>query len=89
MLSNEVELALLTGYPLPSKVIVDQGNKVLVEFKPIIQANYSIMVKLVTSRNPQPDSTEKIVHEAIGNIIRAFKVQDMVLDDAKTVRISS
>ena len=33
LISNIVELAWLTRYPLPSKVIVDRGNKFLADFK--------------------------------------------------------
>ena len=53
LVSYIVEVAWLTRYPLPSKVIVDLGNKFLAEFKTIIQADYGITVKPVTSRNPQ------------------------------------
>ena len=81
LVSNIVELAWLTRYPLPSKVIVDRGNEFLAEFKTMIQANYGITVKPITSRNPQANSILERVHQTIGNIIRTFKVQDMVLDD--------
>ena len=66
---------------LPSKVIVDRGNEFLAEFNTIIQADYSITVKPITSRNPQANSILERGHQTIGNIIRTFKVQDMVLDD--------
>ena len=39
LVSNIVDLTRLTRYPLPSKVIVDCGNKFLAEFKIMIQAN--------------------------------------------------
>ena len=81
LLSNIVELAWLTRYPLPSKVIVDCGNEFLAEFKTMIQADYGITVKPITSRNPQANSILERVHQTIGNIIRTFKAQDMVLND--------
>ena len=34
LVSNIVELAWLTRYPLPSKVIVDRGDEFLADFKP-------------------------------------------------------
>ena len=81
LVSNQIEVAWLTRYQLPSKVIVDRGN----EFEAtIIQANYRIEVKSITSRNPQVNSILDRVHQTIGNIIHIFKVQDMVLDDKKT-----
>ena len=42
LVSNQVELAWLNRYPLPSKVIVDHGNEYLAKFKNTIQANYII-----------------------------------------------
>ena len=81
LVSNIVELAWLTTYPLPSKVIVDRGNKMLAEFKIMIQADYSIRVKPSTSKNPQAYSSLERVHQTIVNIIRTFKTKDTVLDD--------
>ena len=46
-----------------------------------IQADCGIKVKPVTSRNPQANYILDRPHQAIGNIIRTFKVQEMVLDD--------
>ena len=90
LVSNIVELAWLTRYPLPSKVIVDRGNELLAECKSMIQAEYGITVKPITSRNPQANSILERVHQTIGNIIRTFKVQDMVLNDENPwVRILS
>ena len=81
LVSNIIELAWLTRYPLPSKVIVDCGNEFLAEFQTMIQADYGIAVKPITSRNPQANFIIERVHQIIDNIIRIFKVQDMVLDD--------
>ena len=81
LVSNMVQLVWLTRYPLPSKVIVDRGNEFLAEFKTMIQANYGITVKPINSRNLQANSILERVHQTIGNIIRTFKVQDIVLDD--------
>ena len=81
LVSNIVELAWLTRYPLPSKVIVDRGYNFLAKFKTMIQADYSITVKPFTSRNPQANSILEMIHQTICNIIHTFKVQDMVIDD--------
>ena len=80
LVSSIVELAYHTRYPLHSKVIVDRGNEFLAEFKTNIQANYRIAVKPINSRNIQANSILERDHQAIGNIIRSFKVQVMVLD---------
>ena len=81
LLSNIVELAWLTRYPLPDKVIVDRGNESLAEFKTMILADCGIEIMSIASRNPQANSILERVHQTIGNIIRTFKVQDMGLDD--------
>ena len=81
LVSNAVELAWLTRYPLPNKVIVDRRNEFVAEFKTMIQTNYGIKVNLITSRNPQADSISEWVHQMIGNVICTFKVQDMILYD--------
>ena len=60
-------------YQVPSKVIVDRVNKFLAEFKTMIQADYG--------KESQTYYFKKPIHQAIGNIMRTFKVQDMVLDD--------
>ena len=49
LVSNIVELAWLPRYSLPSKVIVNCGNKSLVELKTMIQADYNIEAKPITS----------------------------------------
>ena len=63
LVSNIVELAWLTRYPLPSKVIVDCGKKFLSEFKPMIQVDYSITLKPITSKNPQANSILERLHQ--------------------------
>ena len=56
LISNIVELVYLTQYPLPSKVKIDQRNEFLAEFKTMIQADYGIEVKPISSRKTQANS---------------------------------
>ena len=81
LVANQVELAWLTGYPLPEKVILDRGNAFLAEFKELIEKDYGIPIKPITTRNPQANAILECIHQTIGNIIRTFKVNEMVLDD--------
>ena len=81
LVANQVELAWLTRYPLPEKVILDRGNEFLAEFKELMVKDYGITVKPITARNPQANAILERVHQTIGNIIRTFRVQEMVLDD--------
>ena len=55
-------------------VIVDRGNEFLAEFREMIMNDHSITVELITSRNPQANAILKQVYQAIGNILRTFKV---------------
>jgi transposase InsO family protein len=79
--SNQVELAWLTRYPLPNKIIVDRGNEFLAEFRTLIDEDYGIELKHITTRNPQANAILERVHQTIGNIIRTMNIQQMVLDD--------
>ena len=81
LVANQVELALLTRYPLSNKVIVDRGHEFLAKFSEVIINDYGIMVKPITSRNFQANAILERVHQTIGNILHTFKVQNMVLDD--------
>ena len=46
----------------------------------MIQANHGIKVKQITSRNSQANSILERVHQSTGNILRTFKVQNLVRD---------
>ena len=59
LVAKQVELAWLTRYPLPSKVIEDRKNKFLAELKTIIKVNCCIKVKPITSRDPEAKSIRK------------------------------
>ena len=60
---------------------MDRTNEFLAEFREMIINDYSIMVKPITSRNPQANEILERVHQTIGNILRTFKAQNMVLDN--------
>ena len=54
LVANQVELAWLTHYSLPSKVIVDRGSKFLAEFREMIINDYVIMQDKLPLRNTKP-----------------------------------
>ena len=81
LVANQVELAWLTCYPLPDKVIVDRGNEFLAIFREMVTNDCGIKVIQITSRNPQAITMLERVHLTIGIILCTFKVQNMVLDD--------
>ena len=54
LVSNIIELAWLTRNAITSKVIVDHGNKLLEEFKTMIQADNNITEKPVSYAEDRP-----------------------------------
>jgi len=79
--SNQIELAWLTRYPQPTKIILDRGNEFLAEFKTLIQDDYDITLKPIREENCLANAILERMHQSIGNIIHTTKVQNMVLDD--------
>ena len=79
--SSSGRTSLIDTLLLPNTVIGDRGNEFLTKFRKLIINDYSIMVKPITSRNPQANAILERVHQTIGNILRSFKVQNMILDD--------
>ena len=75
LVANQVELAWLTRYPLPTKVILDRGNEFLAEFKTMMEHDYGIKVTPITTCNPQAYAILECVHQAIGNTIQSFKIR--------------
>ena len=79
--ANQVELAWLIRNPLLNKVIMNRRNEFLAEFREMIINDYRITIKQITSRNPQVNAILERVHQTIGNILRTFNIQNVVLDD--------
>jgi hypothetical protein len=47
----------------------------------MIQNDYGLKIKRITTRNPQANAIIERVHQTIGNIIRTFDVQSMDSND--------
>ena len=60
---------------------MDGGNELPAKFREMIINDYGIEGKPFTSRNPLVNAILERVHQRIGNILRTFKIQNMVLDD--------
>ena len=54
--ANQVELAWLTRYPLPNKIIVDRGKEFLTEFETMMTNDYGHPCNSIRSRIPQANS---------------------------------
>ena len=77
---NQVELAFLPRYPLPNKITVGGGKELLAEFKTMMENDYGIQCNVISIRNPQANAIMERVHQTIGNMIRAFQIQQIDLD---------
>ena len=60
---------------------MDRGNEFLAEFRKMIINDYGIKVRPITSRLSLAKAILEGVHQIIGDILRTFKVQNMVWDD--------
>jgi len=80
-ISNIVEQAWLTRYPWPTQIIFDRGSEFMAEFSTMVQKDYGIKKKPITTRNPQANAIIERIHQVIGNMLRTFELQDIDLDE--------
>ena len=52
-----------------------------VEFRNMVEKEYGIKTKPITTRNPQANAIIERVHQTLGNVIRTFELQDNYLDE--------
>lgn len=82
---NQVEIAWLTRYPWPTKIICDRGTEFMNDFSRTLEQDYGIQRSKSTVRNPQSNSVLERIHQTLGNIIRTFEIHnnsDMTSDDS-------
>ena len=69
--ANIVEQNWLARYPRPSLVNIDRGREFIgQEFARMIEKDYGIKRKIITTRNPQANAIIEWVHQTLGNMIR-------------------
>ena len=81
LVANQIKLAWLTRYLLPNKITIDSGKEILAKFKTMMVYDYGIQCNFISVRNPQANAIVERLHHTIGNIIRAFKIQHIELDN--------
>ena len=74
-------LAWLTRYPLPTKVVLDRGNEFLAEFKTMMEHDYGIKVRPITTRNPQANAILERLHQVLGEMLHTKNLQEHDFDD--------
>jgi hypothetical protein len=78
------ETTWFTRHPLPQRITLDRGTEFMAEFAKMVENDYGLKLKPITTRNPQANAIIERVHQTIGNIIRTFNVQSMDSDDPWT-----
>lgn len=79
-ITNLLEIAWLNRYPRPSVVIADRGGEFVGHFfEKNLKEEYGIQLKLITTANPQANAVVERVHQVIGNMLRAFDLEDCYL----------
>ena len=72
--ADTVEQVWFMRYPWPSKVLIDRGTEFLQEFADLIENDFGIRKKVISTKNPQANAIIERVHGTIGNMIRSFEV---------------
>ena len=79
--ANQVELAWVTRYPLPKKIMVDWVKKLLAKRKSMMANDNKIWCSPISTRNPWTNAIVERVPQPIGNIIPTFSIHQMDLDN--------
>ena len=80
-IANIVETTWLTRYPWPSRLIYDRGTEFLGDFAKMIETDYGIKRKSITTRNPQANAIIERIHQTLGNMVRTFDLNDLPQHD--------
>ena len=76
-----VEQTWFTRYPWPTQIIFDRGKEFMGEFARMVEKDYGIKRKPITTRNPQANSIIERIHQTIGNMIRSFQIGQIEIDE--------
>ena len=81
-IANIVEQEWFSRYPWPTQVTFDRGSEFMgQDFIEMIMTDYGVKKKPITSRNPQANAIVERIHQVIGNMVRAFELEDSEDDD--------
>ena len=69
-ISNLIEINWLTRYPWPTEIIMDRGSEFAAEVRKMLNKEYPIKRKLITTRNPQANAIIERIHQVVHNMIR-------------------
>jgi hypothetical protein len=80
-IANLIEQTWFSRYPWPTQVILDRGTEFMGEFTKMVEKDYGVKKKPITTRNPQANSILERIHQTIGNMVRTFQVGQADLDE--------
>ena len=82
-IADIVECHWLSRYPWPTEIVFDRESEFIGhEFKRMVQKDYGIMTRPITTRNPQANVILECIHQVIGNMIKTFELEDRYLDSS-------
>ena len=70
-IANVFEMAWLNRYPWPEEVVVDRGSEFKAEFIKLLEEEYGIKRKPITTRNPQSNAMVERAHQTIQNLLKS------------------
>jgi len=73
--AKELENCWLTRYPWPTTMITDRGSEFKKDFIRMVENDYGITRRPISTRNPQANAVLERIHQTIGNMIRTFQPQ--------------
>ena len=79
--ANIVEQTWLTRYPWPQEIVYDRGSEFMTKFASMCRNDHGLKQKPMTTRNPQANSILERIHQKTGNMMRAFRAQEIELDE--------
>jgi transposase InsO family protein len=82
VVANVVEMAWFTRNPWPTQIVLDWGTEFMGEFSVMINRDYGLKKKPITTRNPQANAIIERLHQTLGNMLRTFEVHNAELDES-------
>jgi len=75
-MANWLEIHWLTRHPWPTETTVDKGREFAREVSHTLENECGVKHKIITSRNPQSNSTIERCHKTLHNMIRSAQIKD-------------
>ena len=74
-IANVFEQVWLTRYPWPAEAVMDRGKEFMKEVRVLLENEYGITRKPITTRNPQANAMVERAHATLHEMVRTFQVK--------------